>query len=157
MRASNIVYETPEGRPFWKLRPLQILVTLVMVMLLALLALSLVLTGPVVDQVAGPLGISDAAMTVWDIAKWPVMLVVVLLMIGVLFHAAPNVKLPGFKWVTPGARPRARRVDRRLRRCSPSTSRTSAPTTRRTARSAASSRCSCGCGSRTSRCCSGWS
>jgi membrane protein len=103
MRASNVVYETPEGRPFWKLRPLQLLVTLVMVVLLALLALSLVLTGPVVDQVAGPLGISDAATTVWDIAKWPVMLAVVILMIAVLYHASPNVKLPGFKWVTPGA------------------------------------------------------
>jgi membrane protein len=103
MRASNIAYETPEGRPFWKLRPVQILVTLAMVLLLALLALSLVLTGPIVDQVAGPLGISSAATTAWDIAKWPVMVLVVLLMLGVLFHAAPNVKLPGFKWVTPGA------------------------------------------------------
>jgi len=103
MRASNVIYETPEGRPFWKLRPLQILVTLVMVVLLALLALALVLTGPVVDQIARPLGISGTATTVWDIAKWPVMVVVVLLMIAVLFHAAPNVKLPGFKWVTPGA------------------------------------------------------
>ncbi len=103
MRASNIAYETPEGRPFWKLRPLQILVTLAMVVLLALLALSLVLTGPVVDQVAGPLGVSSAATTVWDIAKWPVMLAVVVLMIGVLYHASPNVKLPGFRWVTPGA------------------------------------------------------
>src|SRR5829696_8162772 len=103
MRASNVIYETPEGRPFWKLRPLQLLVTLVMVVLLALLALALVLTGPVVDQVAGPLGVSDAATTVWDIAKWPVMLLVVILMLAVLFHASPNVKLPGFKWVTAGA------------------------------------------------------
>jgi membrane protein len=103
MRASNVIYETPEGRPFWKLRPLQILVTLVMVVLLALLALALVLTGPIVDQVAGPLGVSDAATTVWDIAKWPVMLLVVILMLAILFHASPNVKLPGFKWVTAGA------------------------------------------------------
>jgi membrane protein len=103
MRASNVVYETPEGRPFWKLRPLQILVTLAMVVLLALLALSLVLTGPIVDQVAGPLGVGDAATTVWDIAKWPVMLAVVILIVGVLYHASPNVELPGFKWVTPGA------------------------------------------------------
>jgi membrane protein len=103
MRASNVIYETPEGRPFWKLRPLQIVVTLAMVLLLALLALALVLTGPVVDQVARPLGVSGTATTVWDVAKWPVMIVVVLLMIAVLFHASPNVKLPGFKWVTPGA------------------------------------------------------
>src|SRR3954449_2945059 len=103
MRAANIIYETPEGRPIWKLRPLQLLVTLVMILLLAAVLLGIVLTGPVVSAVAGPLGIGSTAQTIWNIAKWPVMLAVVVLMFGVLFHAAPNVKLPGFKWVTPGA------------------------------------------------------
>ncbi|HSJ18227.1 MAG TPA: YihY/virulence factor BrkB family protein [Solirubrobacterales bacterium] len=103
MRASNVIYETPEGRPFWKLRPLQMLVTLIMVILLALLALALVLTGPLAEAVAEPLGIGDAAVTVWDIAKWPVMLAVVVVMIAVLHYASPNVKLRGFKWVTPGS------------------------------------------------------
>jgi membrane protein len=103
MRAANIIYETPEGRPFWKLRPLQILVTLVMIILLILLALGVVLTGPVVKAVASPIGVGSTAVSVWNIAKWPVMVLVVILMFGVLFHAAPNVKLRGFKWVTPGA------------------------------------------------------
>ena len=103
MRAANIVYETPEGRPFWKLRPVQLLVTLVMILLLAAVLLGLVLTGPVVSAVAGPLGIGSTAQTVFNIAKWPIMLIAVILMFAVLFHAAPNVKLPGFKWVTPGA------------------------------------------------------
>jgi membrane protein len=103
MRAANIIYETPEGRPFWKLRPLQILVTLVMIVLLAAVALGIVLTGPVVTAVAGPLGVGSTAQTVWNIAKWPVMLVAAIAMFGVLYHAAPNVQLPGFKWVTPGA------------------------------------------------------
>ena len=103
MRASNIVYETPEGRPFWKLRPLQLLVTLVMILLLAAVLLGLVLTGPVVSAVAGPLGIGSTAQTVFNIAKWPIMLIAVILIFAVLFHASPNVKLPGFKWVTPGA------------------------------------------------------
>jgi len=103
MRASNIVYETPEGRPFWKLRPLQILVTFVMIVLLALLAVSLVLTGPVVEAVAGPLGIGQTAVDVWDIAKWPVMALVFLGMLAVLYYASPNVKLRGFKWVTVGS------------------------------------------------------
>lgn len=102
-RAANVVYETPEGRPFWKLRPLQVAIALAMVLLLSALALALVLTGPIVDEVAGPLGIGATATTIWDIAKWPVMLAVVVLMVGVLYHATPNVKLPGFKWVTPGA------------------------------------------------------
>jgi membrane protein len=103
MKAANVIYETPEGRPFYKLRPLQLLVTLVMILLLAAVLIGLVLTGPVVSAVAGPLGISSTAQTIWSIAKWPVMLVMVILMFAILFHAAPNVKLPGFKWVTPGA------------------------------------------------------
>lgn len=103
MRASNVIYETPEGRPIWKLRPLQMLVTLVMIILLVVLALSLVLTGPVVDAVAGPLGVSGTAVTVWNIAKWPVMVAIFVLMIGVLYYATPNVKLRGFKFVTAGS------------------------------------------------------
>lgn len=103
MRASNVVWETPEGRKFFKLRPLQMLVTLIMIVLLAVVLLAVVLTGPVVKAVAGPLGIGSAAVTVWDIAKWPVLLVVVALMFGVLYHFAPNVKMPSFKWVSAGA------------------------------------------------------
>jgi membrane protein len=103
MRAANVIYETPEGRPFWKLRPLQILVTLVMLVLLAMVALALVLTGPIVTAVAGPLGIDSTAVSIWNIAKWPVLLIVVITMFAVLFYSAPNVKLAGFKWVTPGA------------------------------------------------------
>ena len=103
MRASNVIYETPEGRPIWKLRPLQMLITLVIVLLVALLALALVLTGPIVDAVAGPLGISSTATTIWDIAKWPVMLAIVIMIIAGLYYSTPNVKLRGFKWVTPGS------------------------------------------------------
>ncbi len=103
MRASNVIYETPEGRPFWKLRPLQIAVTLAMILMMTLLALGLVLTGPVVEAVADPIGLSGTAVTVWNIAKWPVMVAIFLLMVGVLYYASPNVKLRGFKWVTAGS------------------------------------------------------
>ncbi len=103
MRASNVIYETPEGRPIWKLRPLQMLVTLVMLILLVLVALALVLTGPIVTAVAGPLGVGGTAVSIWNIAKWPVLLLVVITMLAVLFYASPNMKLAGFKWVTPGA------------------------------------------------------
>ena len=102
-RASNVVYETQEGRPFWKLRPIQVLITLAMILILAALAIGLVMTGPVVSAVAEPIGVGSTAQTVWNIAKWPVMVVLVLLMFAVLFHASPNVRLPGFKWITPGA------------------------------------------------------
>jgi membrane protein len=103
MRASNVIYETPEGRPFWKLRPLQLLVTLAMVILLAVVALGLVLTGPIVKAVAGPIGVSDAAVTVWNIAKWPVLAGLFILLISVLYYASPNVRVRGFRWVTVGS------------------------------------------------------
>ena len=102
-RASNIIYETPEGRPFWKLRPLQIAVTLALIVMMALLAVGLVLTGPVVEAIAGPVGLSGTAVDVWNVAKWPVMAAIFVLMVDVLYYTTPNVKLRGFKWVTPGA------------------------------------------------------
>jgi membrane protein len=103
IRASNVIYETPEGRPFWKLRPLQLAVTLVMVVLLAILALALALTGPAVEAVAEPIGVGDTAVSIWNIAKWPAMAAIFLLMVAVLYYASPNVKLRGFKWITPGS------------------------------------------------------
>ena len=103
MRAANIAWETPEGRSFFKLRPLQILVTLAMILMLALVAIALVLTGPVVETVGNAIGVGETALDVWEIAKWPVLLGVVILMFSVLYYAAPNVKLPGFKWITPGS------------------------------------------------------
>jgi membrane protein len=102
IRASNVIYETPEGRPFWRLRPLQLLITLAMVLLMALVALGLVLTGPVVEAVAKPVGLSSTAVDIWNIAKWPVLVAVVIAMIDILYYASPNARLRGFKWVTPG-------------------------------------------------------
>ncbi len=103
IRASNVIYETDEGRPFWRLRPLQIAVTLTMVLLGAMLVVGLVLTGPVVGAVAGPLGVGSTAVTVWNIAKWPAMATIFMLMVGVLYYASPNAKIRGFRWVTPGS------------------------------------------------------
>ncbi|HEY2714650.1 MAG TPA: YihY/virulence factor BrkB family protein [Solirubrobacterales bacterium] len=103
MRASNVIYETREGRPFWKLRPLQVAVTLAMIVLLTLLAFSLVLTGPIVAAIAKPLGISSTAVDIWNVAKWPVMALVFLLMLSILYYASPNAKLRGFRWITPGS------------------------------------------------------
>ncbi|MEX0973250.1 MAG: YihY/virulence factor BrkB family protein [Solirubrobacterales bacterium] len=103
IRASNVIYETPEGRPFWQLRPLQIAVTLTMILLMAFLALALVMTGPVVEAVAEPIGLSSTAVSIWNIAKWPAMVAIFLLMVSVLYYASPNAKLRGFRWVTPGS------------------------------------------------------
>jgi membrane protein len=102
-RAAQKIFETPEGRPIWKLKPLQLLLTVVMVIVAAAIALSLVMTGPIVRAVAEPLGIGDTAIRVWSIGKWPVLAVVVVLMISLLYYFAPNVKQRGFRFVFPGA------------------------------------------------------
>jgi membrane protein len=102
MRASNVIYETPEGRPFWKRRPLQLLITFVMLFLLVVVALALVLTGPIVSIVAKPLGLGSTAISVWNIAKWPVLALIITGMFAVLFYASPNAKLAGLPWVIPG-------------------------------------------------------
>lgn len=103
MRAANVIYETPEGRSFWRQRPLQLAVTLLMIALLALLAIGLVMTGPIVDAVAEPLGIGDTAVAIWNIAKWPAMALAFFFMVCVLYYAAPSVKQRGLLWVSPGA------------------------------------------------------
>jgi membrane protein len=89
MRASNVIYEAREGRPFWKLRPLQLAVTLAMVLAVALLALGLVLTGPIVAAVAGPIGLGGTAVDVWEVAKWPVMVAIFVLIGDLRAHGRP--------------------------------------------------------------------
>jgi membrane protein len=103
MRASNVIYETPEGRPIWKLRPLQILVTLVILVLAAITLLALIVSGPLAEAIGGAIGLSDTAVTIYQIAKWPILAALVITIFAVLYYATPNVKLRGFKWVTPGS------------------------------------------------------
>jgi membrane protein len=102
-RASNRIYETEEGRPFWKLRPLQIALTIMMILLLAICAIAVVLTGPLAQELGDVFGIGETALTIWEIAKWPVIALTVITLISVLYWAAPNVRQPGFRWITPGS------------------------------------------------------
>jgi membrane protein len=102
MRASNAIYDIEEGRPIWKTLPVRVGVTVVMVLLLAVSALAVVLTGGLAEQVGKLIGVGSSAVTVWDIAKWPVLLLVVSFMFSILYWASPNVKQPGFRWITPG-------------------------------------------------------
>jgi membrane protein len=102
MRASNAIYEIGEGRPAWKTLPIRVAVTFVLLVLLAVSAIAVVVTGGLARQVGNVLGVGGTAVTVWDIAKWPVLLLVVSFMFAILYWASPNVKHPGFRWLTPG-------------------------------------------------------
>lgn len=102
-RSMNRIYQIDEGRGFLKLRAAMLGVTVVVLLLVTLLASMLVLTGPVAKAVGDVLGLGDAAVQVWNIAKWPVVLVLVILIIAILYYATPNVKQPKFRWMSFGA------------------------------------------------------
>ena len=102
MRASNAIYDVKEGRPIWKTLPVRVGVTLVMIILLAISAVAVILTGGLAKQVGNLVGVGSSAVTVWDIAKWPVLLLVISFMFSILYWASPNVKHPGLRWLSPG-------------------------------------------------------
>lgn len=102
-RAANVIYEVEEGRPFLKRRPLQMCVTLLQVLLMAVVVTALVVTGPAAAAVGSALGVGDSAVLAFDIVKWPVLAFLVLIAVGLLYYASPNAKLRGFRSVLPGA------------------------------------------------------
>ena len=102
-RAMNRIYEVDEGRPIWKLRPIQLLVTLIMILLAAALLLMLVISGPIAEAIGDVIGLGSQAVTVWNIAKWPVMVIFAVVIIAILYYATPNVKQPKFRWMSMGS------------------------------------------------------
>ncbi|MFF9033038.1 YihY/virulence factor BrkB family protein [Streptomyces iakyrus] len=103
IRSANAVYDMPEGRPVWKLLPVRVAVTVVLLVMAVISAVIVVFTGGLAQQVGTTLGIGDTALTVWSIAKWPVLVLLVTTMIAILYWATPNAKVKGFRWITPGS------------------------------------------------------
>ena len=103
MRASNIIWDVGEGRPIWKTIPVRLAVTLLTVVLLTVSAVAVVLTGGLAKEAGNLIGVGQNAVTAWDIAKWPVLVLLVALMLAILYYASPNVRHPGFRWVSPGS------------------------------------------------------
>ncbi|GAA1932093.1 YihY/virulence factor BrkB family protein [Nocardioides marmoribigeumensis] len=102
-RAMNSIYEIDEGRPFWKLRPIQVLITLVAVLLSAAVLVMLVVSGPLAESIGNVIGLGSTAVLVWSIAKWPVLALTVVVIVALLYYATPNVKQPKFRWISVGA------------------------------------------------------
>lgn len=103
IRTANAVYDVPEGRPVWKVLPVRVGVTVVLMVLAVASAVIVVFTGGIARQVGTALGIGDTFLTVWSIVKWPVLVLLVTLMIAILYRATPNARVRGFRWITPGS------------------------------------------------------
>ena len=102
-RAMNRIYSIQEGRPFWKLRPVTLAVTVLAIVVAVIAALLITLTGPIAEQVGQLLGIGETAVLIWNIAKWPILAFLAVLIVAVLYYATPNVKQPKFRWMSFGA------------------------------------------------------
>jgi membrane protein len=103
IRAANAVYDMPEGRPVWKVLPIRVGITVVLLVLAVASALIVVFTGTLASRAGDALGLGDTALTIWSVAKWPVLLLLVTAMIAILYRASPNARVKGFPWVTPGS------------------------------------------------------
>ncbi|MET8335689.1 YihY/virulence factor BrkB family protein [Streptosporangium canum] len=103
MRAANVMYEMPEGRPVWKTLPLRLGITAVLVILMAVGSVAVVFTGGLAEQAGKVLGIGETGLAIWGVAKWPILVIIVALVLALLYWAAPNVQHPGFRWITPGS------------------------------------------------------
>jgi membrane protein len=102
MRASNAIYDIEEGRPIWKTLPVRVGLTVLLMVMTAISAVAVTVSGGLAKEVGDVVGVGDTAVQAWNIAKWPVLLLVVSLIFAVLYWAAPNVKQPGFRWISPG-------------------------------------------------------
>jgi membrane protein len=102
MRASNAIYDIEEGRPIWKTLPTRVGLTILLMVLTSISAVAVTLSGGLAKEVGGLIGVGDTAVQIWNIAKWPALILFVSFMFAVLYWAAPNVKQPGFKWLSPG-------------------------------------------------------
>ncbi len=102
-RAMNRIYSIDEGRPVWKLRPVMLLVTLVAVVIAALIVVALVLSGSLARAVGDAVGLGSTSVTVWNIAKWPVVLLLVIVLVAILYRVTPNVRQPRMRWISIGA------------------------------------------------------
>jgi membrane protein len=103
IRTANEIYDVEEDRAFYQLRPVQLLMTLVMTIIVAFVLIGLVLTGPLSQAIGDELGLGETAQTIYSIVKWPVLFGVVVLVIGLLYRFSPNARHEGLRWVLPGS------------------------------------------------------
>ncbi|MGL5858014.1 MAG: YihY/virulence factor BrkB family protein [Angustibacter sp.] len=102
-RAMNRIYAIPEGRPFWTLRPAQLAVTSVVLVVVAVMAAGLVVSGSFATAIGSAIGLSDTVVMVFSIVKWPVLAAFAVIIVAILYYATPNIRQPRLRWMSVGA------------------------------------------------------
>ncbi|MFQ6330116.1 YihY/virulence factor BrkB family protein [Nocardia sp. CWNU-33] len=103
IRAVNSIYGPAEGRPLWKTLPLRLGLTTAVMLLVALCGIGVVVSGSIADQIGHWFGLGSAGVAAWNIAKWPVLAVLVSVVLAMLYWLAPNARQLGWRWLTPGS------------------------------------------------------
>lgn len=92
IEALDIAYEVREGRPFWVTRPLAILLTF-LVGILMLLVLAVMILGPhFAEALSEHRHLSSAFVSMWPYIHWTVSFLFTVLSVEFLYFIAPNVK-----------------------------------------------------------------
>jgi len=103
MRANNTIYRVPETRAFWKLAPLHVVITIVLVILVAIMLFASVLTGRVARAIGDVIRLGPETVALWDDARPYVLLGTLVFFVCGLYAVGPNRRHPGFTWILPGS------------------------------------------------------
>jgi membrane protein len=102
-RALNLVWRVEEGRNFIRKKLQDVGWTLALLVLVLITFVLIFIGGDVAQDLLGKIGLGDYVGSVWLIARWPAALVVTMLIYAIVYYAAPNVEVPRFQWISPGA------------------------------------------------------
>ncbi|MCD6725642.1 MAG: YihY/virulence factor BrkB family protein [Solirubrobacteraceae bacterium] len=103
MRAAGVIWDVETGRPVWRAIPLRLGVTLLALLVISAGAAAIVLTGPVAEQAAKLIGVDHVVVELWSVLKWPALALLISILLALLYHAGPDVKRRGPRWITPGS------------------------------------------------------
>ena len=103
MAASDRIYEIVRRRPFWKGMPLRVGLALLLLLLLSLTAAVVGVVGPFGTWVADTTGIGNGPLHLWTWVKWPLLVVLGLLLFTLLYQFTPSRRQPAPWWLVPGA------------------------------------------------------
>ncbi len=103
VKAVNRAYDRLETRPYWKVRLISLVLVVASSLVTAGMLLLIVFGGKLGDAIAARGHFGGAFPWVWDIVRWPIAFVAVLLLFELVYYLAPNTDQRNWKWITPGS------------------------------------------------------
>ncbi len=98
----NRAYDVEESRPFLKKKLLTLGLTLLLALFVNVAFVLLVFGQRIGHWIADQAGLGSAFDVLWNLARWPVAIAAIALMLAVLYYAGPNVE-QSFRWASPGS------------------------------------------------------